>query len=242
MVTNKKHPKNDKKKASGNPRKPQKIKGMSYTSGKHLNLARSACKRAEENSSESIVGIIFSAMAIETFLNEVIEQGSGLQHILISKAEKERIQTMTSVLGKLEEQRVSLRAKIEMAHFILKGKSLDTGGLPYQDFSLLIDLRNALVHKRPETFETALPLDLSVTIKPHPLVNRLAKRKIIPLPPKRSAPQWETYISVPEVAVWAHNLAIDMVKFMVNLFRDAHLKHWLTLPVQQQIKNKIHLS
>ena len=238
----KKHPQKGKEKVSDNSGKPKKLKGMSYTSGKHLSLARSACKRAEENSSESIVGIIFSAMAIETFLNEVIEQGSGLQHIVTSKAEKERIQTMASVLGELEKQRVSVRVKIEMAHFILKGKSLDKGSLPYQDFALLTDLRNALIHKKPETFATALPLDLSVTIEPHPLVKSLADRKLIPLPPKRSAPQWETYISVPEVAVWAHNLAIDMVKLIVTLFRDAQLKHWLTLPVQQQIKNKIILS
>jgi hypothetical protein len=56
-----------------------------------------------------------------------------------------------NLLEQLEKDRVQARSKYLLASKLLPGHALDPGAPPYQDFSLLIDLRNALAHPRAQT-------------------------------------------------------------------------------------------
>jgi hypothetical protein len=44
---------------------------------------------------------------------------------------------------------ISLFSTITLAKWILSGRNIDRGGQPYQDFALLMRLRNDLVHTKP---------------------------------------------------------------------------------------------
>jgi hypothetical protein len=103
---------------------------------------------------------------------------------------------------------------------------LKVGELPYQDFALLISIRNALVHKKPEKFHYPTDYESSETeFEPHKFIKRLAERKVIELPPKTELPRWYAYIHKPEVARWSYNVAVQTVELIIGfvpagLFKD----------------------
>ena len=184
-------------------------RGITFTSGKLVALTRSAHERSSERPYESIVAIILAVTAIEAYLNESIEFA---QMIVEKESEKEKVETASSILNDLE--RAPTTAKIEMAHFIFTGKRLDKRKGPFKHYALLRTIRNNLVHKKPEVIETVASKDR----EPHKFVKALADRGVIQLPPRGYAPLWEEYVCVPQVAAWAHDIAVDMIKFIKNLY------------------------
>ncbi len=53
------------------------------------------------------------------------------------------------VMGDAEEAHARLESKFTLAKWILSGRNVNRGGQPYQDFALLMRLRNDLVHTKP---------------------------------------------------------------------------------------------
>ena len=53
------------------------------------------------------------------------------------------------VMGDAEEAHVRLESKFTLAKWIMAGRNVNRGGQPYQDFALLMRLRNDLVHTKP---------------------------------------------------------------------------------------------
>jgi len=104
----------------------------------------------------------------------------------------------------------------------LTGKSIKRGEQPYQDFDLLTALRNQLVHSDVEEFEVVVGEQKEY--EPHPLVKRLIGRKVIKAPPKTSPPQLRSTLNKPEVAEWALGVALQTIKFLIDLFPEGHTK------------------
>lgn len=201
---------NKKKKGAKSEGKRQiKRPGITFTTAKLIVLTRNACERSDDLEYESIVAIILAAAAIESYFNESI----GFAQMIVKKeSEKEKVETVASILNVLE--RAPTTAKIEMAHFVFTGKRLDKSQAPFMHYALLRTIRNHLVHKKPEIFETVA----SKETEPHRFVKALADRGVIELPPPGFAPLWEKYVCVPQVAAWAHDVAVDMIKFIRNLY------------------------
>ena len=114
--------------------------------------------------------------------------------------------------------------KIKVIHLALTGTRCDTGRLPFQDLQLLIGLRNALVHSRPEELkvEKAITLDGMPTHhqrerSPKDLVARLVQQGIVPDPPKEVLTSRLAVLHHPRVAVWAYNTAIATIKILLTL-------------------------
>ena len=106
---------------------------------------------------QPLAAIILSAVAVGTFLNEAAET---IDPFLVPKrdweSEPDKLEALQSIMSNLEKQRSSTRTKLQVAHFILTGKSIKRGELPYQDFDLLMSLRHQLVHSKVEKFEVVL--------------------------------------------------------------------------------------
>jgi hypothetical protein len=189
-----------------------------FSSGSFFNLAKKASERSKIDSGESIGAIVFSAMSVEVLLNEIVEMASSPTW---SKDQPEEVSMFSAVLSDLERQRAQIDLKVQIGYYILMRKRLDRGSLPYQDFDLLIDIRNALVHKKPEKLDISwsVPI-LDRNYEPHKFVKRLSDRKVIPLPPPFQPPQWQVYVSCPEVAEWSYKTALQMAEFLINLFPD----------------------
>lgn len=124
-----------------------------HNSSLYIALAVEASNRLDTsnpttNSREAIVAIVFAASALEAFMNERVEWAVQL----CAKGEqRELVRTFASILTDAENSRASLESKYKLARWILNGKAYDEGANPYQDFSLLISLRNSLLHLKPAT-------------------------------------------------------------------------------------------
>jgi hypothetical protein len=91
---------------------------------------------------QSLVSLVFSVIAVEAFLNEAKEMA-----VRFSKygGEPQVVPVFAERMAEAEKSRASFETKLALAYRIL-GKKLDKGAPPYQDFALMVRLRNRLVH------------------------------------------------------------------------------------------------
>jgi hypothetical protein len=96
---------------------------------------------------EPIVAVVFSAMALDGFINEV---GACAAFAITHYDEPPAVAALATVLAETESAHGSTEAKYMLAHLALTGQAYSRGTQPYQDFAVLVDARNALVHHKPE--------------------------------------------------------------------------------------------
>jgi hypothetical protein len=108
----------------------------------------------QEGQSAALVSVVFAVASLEAFLNEATEVAQDVQQV---KSEPETVAAFAQLME--ESERLPLETKFKLSTWLLTGKRADIGKQPYQDFSLLVGLRNALVHFKPNypwnTFEEA---------------------------------------------------------------------------------------
>jgi hypothetical protein len=92
-----------------------------------------------ENEFAALSVVLFAAMTIEAFLNELAFLAEG----------DSRVRALDDALSEVEDSRGSIRLKLVMATVAL-GKPIDKGSEPYQSFNLLFQVRDALVHLKPK--------------------------------------------------------------------------------------------
>lgn len=124
---------------------PPEVSGFLVTWAIIFKLAEMACQRAKADSREAIASLLLSAIAFEAFFNELVERAGK-----VAPSEHANINLFYSVLTDMEEERAQLKTKVAVGHFILTGAPLDRGASIYQNFDLLIRLRNSIAHHRPE--------------------------------------------------------------------------------------------
>lgn len=95
---------------------------------------------------DALVTIVLATISTEAFINEfhhLAKDQSG-------PAAPGWINALGDVLGEAEESRASIESKYQLARFILTGQPFDRGASPFQDFALLISVRNLIVHAKPQ--------------------------------------------------------------------------------------------
>jgi hypothetical protein len=99
----------------------------------------------------ALASVVFCVISVEAFFHEAVEMALGYSDV---PSEPEAVSAFAQCMIDAEKSRVSLESKLALANWVLVGKKLDTGAQPYQDFALLVRLRNDLVHfKGNERFE-----------------------------------------------------------------------------------------
>lgn len=98
-----------------------------------------------------VTGAIVSAAAfLEAVINEIyIDATERSQYLLKSLAPSE-VEAIGAVWGDVEDKRISTLPKYQLALALAQKKKFEEGKSFYQDVASLIDLRNALVHYKPE--------------------------------------------------------------------------------------------
>ena len=166
-------------------------------------IAKTAYERAKENAEEltsgradAIVAMLFSAATLEAFIGEFAERA----HNTGSDTAKH----IADVLGELEENRASLRVKFLVLSELLGKRAYTKGSQPYQDFDLLINIRNTIVHMKPE----------SLKFEPDNIVKDFQSRGLCARPVKKPTittddlPHLIRDIATPAAARWACGPAI----------------------------------
>jgi hypothetical protein len=117
-------------------------------------LAERAVERAAEFSPDALAAIVFSALWVEAFVNELIHRVTvGREDILPEAVRRLR---QRAIAADLDGRDARLDVKVQVIATGLTGSPFDIGLQPYQDFHLLTGLRNDLVHHRPETVKRGL--------------------------------------------------------------------------------------
>ncbi len=131
------------------------------------------------------------------------------------------LQDVNYVLGVLENSKSSLITKIETIHYLLTENELDRGGSRHQELSMLVRLRNELVHRKPES-TGEWGVDENQTFEPHKFVKFFADRGVIEKPSSESPPTWSQYLNKPEVAKWSYNTVVSIIQEIVEILPGSH--------------------
>jgi hypothetical protein len=181
-----------------------------------LLIAREAVMRAQKAapgpntlSSDTLNAIVMSAASTEAFVNEFAETAALLYSTFFPHAIPPVITTCVQVLQDLEDSRVAVTTKYLVASQVLAGTAFDAGSAPFQDFKLLIDLRNAIMHMKP-----TLGGDRHAGQR---IADVLGQRGLAVSNTGTGSLGWLDRLMTPAVAQWAHNAALEMIRRTLDL-------------------------
>jgi hypothetical protein len=132
--------------------------GMFINAGPLFARAKAAYERARNTSShdrelgqmDALDAIVFSAVALEAFINEAVELAT--QPPPPGTSNPPSVNSFATLLADAERSHDSITLKFMRAHHAFTGSTYDAGRAPFQDFVLLVALRDAVVHYRPQDF------------------------------------------------------------------------------------------
>jgi hypothetical protein len=182
-----------------------------------LHLSRKAAIAAIADASrrnaltdDAILAIVMAAAAAEAFINEFAEYVSlSVASSSGSDMIQPQIAACADVLQELEDSRASVTAKYLAASLVVAGKSFPKGASPFQDFKLLIDLRNAIMHVHPTVGNDAHQGQRAT--------DALAQRGIAIAGGQPGSLPWFDRLMMPSVAVWAHDSALAIIRGFLDL-------------------------
>ncbi|HAS3609166.1 TPA: hypothetical protein I6202_003374 [Vibrio cholerae] len=130
-------------------------------------IAVDARNRTKEHPEQALVSLMFSFNALEAFINETVT----CCKMTVGGRFAEHEKTFYSVMNDLQKNKASTQNKFEIGRLLLSGSSWNHNQKPYQDFKLLMKVRNELVHRKSEIHEDELITGTGYpekTLKDHP--------------------------------------------------------------------------
>src|SRR5918996_1535375 len=116
-----------------------------YFNAQHLfDIAKRASSRRFRDS--PTIAVVFSVTALEAFINE----SSALANMIPTNEQQDIVRAYATAMKELDDRRESLAVKYHIGLIIWSGSTWNEGLQPYQDFRLLLTLRNALLHMRSD--------------------------------------------------------------------------------------------
>jgi hypothetical protein len=157
-----------------------------------------------------LIAVAFAAAACETCLNE-IAMAARLARTTESLAFYE-------LMEELEHSRVGIKAKFMLAKRLLTGSSYKKGEQPFQNFALLENARNQLVHGKLSGAQFTRDHDGLLVEKEADLLTQMRSLNVLadfPNDPNIVAGTL-VRLSTPAVAAWAHNSAYMIIEDLMN--------------------------
>jgi len=189
--------------------------------GTHIlfDIAKEACQRSTRGKPErapnhdALVAIVFAASTLEAWMSQAISSARRFTQA------HPKVEFFAELLGQLDSRDFasSLKTKYYIAHWIVAGKKPDKGTEPYQSFNLLVDLRNALVHFKPDKPNPKKKID-KILVQ---LRNKGLLSGSLPSDPRTL---WVFYVSNPLVATWACNSAAAMIQHFEKCTSEERLR------------------
>jgi hypothetical protein len=157
-----------------------------YFSAQHLfDIAKRASLRKFRDS--PTIAVVFSVTALEAFINESV----ALAKMIPTTQQQDIVTAYATAMRELEDRRESLAVKYHIGLIIWSGSTWNDGLQPYQDFRLLVTLRNALLHVRADRWEVQVSPGLPAPkrgIDEYPkFIKNLQQRQLIALPSRKLA-------------------------------------------------------
>jgi len=186
-------------------------------------IARDAYERTKNGSltkasgqRDAVVAVVFSAAALEAFINEVGGIAEGLIQRFVTQ-DPDSVKQYAALWKEVERLQKSIAFEYLLASTAFSGQPYDKGTGPYQDFEILIKLRNALVHFEPDHGE--------LSPGPPRIIQSLQSKNILAEPKGgENGQSWITLIMTREVARWACNTSADLVRSVLEFVPESILK------------------
>lgn len=164
---------------------------------------------------QALVSVVFAAVSLEAFLNELIEMAEDFANYVDAPAVVSAFAQLMSQLNKLP-----IVLRFNMAHWMLTGAPYDHNSPPFQALTLLFQVRNDLVHFKPD------PLIEDGELKPtHPALEKLRSKHILSDSSKPLADSgWVQMVGTKAVAEWACNATSVVAADLVSKLPDGSWK------------------
>lgn len=183
-------------------------------------------RRSAARPNDALIAIVFSAAALETFINEMAHLANERfalppgSRVVIEDPSVERF--ATKVL-KIESKRGSTTSKFQAASTNLAGKPFAEDEQPYFDLALLFDLRNDIMHGHEDRFP-GIPFarhgDL-ILADPPLIAVRLADRGLTLGVRSGGMGPYVRWLDSPSVAQWACDAAAATVQSVLAMVPGA---------------------
>jgi hypothetical protein len=195
-----------------------------------LSLARSALDRCREVEAagggitrrlprDALTAILLAAAASEAFINEFTEETAN--YVKEQPSAHERVRLLAWTLQKLEQKRSATGDKFEWAARILSDSAPDWGGPPFQDFAILVGLRNDIMHVKRKSWIDYQPPGRSSPVPNG--VKTLIDRGLADPEWAGRQTHWMFALMTPAVAEWACATCVAACTHICGLTPDATL-------------------
>jgi len=209
---------------------PQEKSGIFVNAGPLFGRATAAYERAKRTATsdrepgqmDALEAIVFSVVALEAFINEAAELAT-----LPGPSNPARVTSFARLIEEVERSHGSLHLRFMLAHYAFAGETYEPDRLPFQDFVLLVDLRNALIHyssrdRSRESFtlnEEGVP-----AFTPAKIVERLRARNIAAEVDPPVPESWLQAVATVAVARWSCTCAATMVGSILDVLPESLFK------------------
>lgn len=185
-----------------------------------MRKARWAAQAASCKDWRGLDAIIYSSLAVEAFVNDFGTMGALLE----AKGRVPAVRIAVKALDRAEKKRKPTMDKVAAVARWLSGHKPDKGAAPLQQLSLLLDLRNHIVHSRADIFNGQ---DRAAGIQA--LLERVhAQGDLVPKN-LRQLNDWRFMLDIsPGVAHWALDVARAVALWIGDICPDSEVKkQWL---------------
>ncbi len=188
----------------------------------YLETDRERSDRSSQPHHKTLISIVFSVSSLELFINELSE----LTGAWFDTPERtpNAVSALGSVLREAEESHGSTKLKYLLAYSVLTGKPWDKSGEDFENFALLIDVRNALIHMKPSDRLERKALN-EIEFRPNRLLRKLEGKAV--LTPDGATKKWEPWtirINTRAMARWACNVSAKTTAIIADVFPECLLK------------------
>lgn len=122
-----------------------------------LHIAQAAARAGATDPMQGYVAITFAAFTLEAMLNTFALRVDHLIEATSRDKESDGPLVPMSIGLHALGPRASVKSRIDLIVGLLREARVDWGSQPFQDCTLLFDLRDWIVHLRPEVHETGGP-------------------------------------------------------------------------------------
>ena len=166
--------------------------------------------------SDTIVAILLAAASTEAFINELTEM------LALERNDKRQLspelRACADSLAEVESNRGSLSLKYLIASQTLSRSMFDKKLNPFQDFAILIKLRNDLMHLKPR--DTFVEDSTSSTVQVPRYIQVLQQRGLARAPDDRVMMSLFNCLQTAEMATWACETAHQIILAVLALIPD----------------------
>ncbi len=199
--------------------------GVMYAGVRLHEVARDAFRNARESRAQyearqAMIAIVFSAASVESFLRDYVDLASRMTRDEFSDDKSyQQVQSFFLLASEFDRAQREASRILKTAEIIFQGRLPDRGAEPYQSFDRLFDLRNHVLHLKPERVDSINQRRVSPV---HKLVKRLESAAWIPSHPNdKGTDRSDSRLFTSCVAEHCCNAATNTVRHAAKLAPDA---------------------